>query len=52
MVMGVDAGADLARRARLDALFLVRDDAGGVQSIGVGKLFSNKTKATAPAVGG
>jgi thiamine biosynthesis lipoprotein len=51
MVMGVDAGADLARRARLDALFLVRDDAGGVQSIGVGKLFSNKTAATAPAVG-
>jgi thiamine biosynthesis lipoprotein len=51
MVMGVDAGADLARQAGLDALFLVRDDADGVQSIGVGKLFSNKTAATASAVG-
>ncbi len=51
MVMGVDAGADLARQAGLDALFLVRDDAGGVQSIGVGKLFSNRSAATAPAVG-
>jgi thiamine biosynthesis lipoprotein len=51
MVMGVDAGADLARQAGLDALFLMRDDADGVQSIGVGKLFSNKTTATAPVVG-
>lgn len=51
MVMGVDAGADLARQVGLDALFLVRDDADGIQSIGVGKLFLNKTAATASAVG-
>ncbi len=51
MVKGVEAGADLARKAGLDALFLARDDAGGVQGIGVGKLFSSKSAATAPAVG-
>ena len=51
MVKGVEAGAHLARQAGIDALFLVRDDAGGVQSIGFGHLFSNKTAATAPAVG-
>jgi thiamine biosynthesis lipoprotein len=51
MVKGVDAGAILALQAGLDALFLKRDDTGGVQGIGVGKLFSNKSAATAPAVG-
>lgn len=51
MVKGVGAGADLARQAGLDALFLFRDDSAGVQGIGVGKLFSNKSAATAPAVG-
>jgi thiamine biosynthesis lipoprotein len=51
MVKGVDAGADLARKAGLDALFLTRDDAGSVQGIGVGKLFSSKSAATAPAAG-
>ncbi len=51
MVKGVDAGANLARRAGLDALFLKRDDAGGVQGIGVGTLFSNESAASAPAVG-
>ncbi len=41
-----------ARRAGLDALFLKRDDAGGVQGIGVGTLFSNdESAASAPAVG-
>ena len=49
MVTGVDAGADLARQAGLDALFLVRDDAAGVQSLGVGRLFLKKSAATAPA---
>jgi thiamine biosynthesis lipoprotein len=49
IVRGVDAGADLARQAGLDALFLTRNDAGGVQSIGVGGLFPNTTTATAPA---
>ena len=51
MVTGVEAGANLARQAGLDALFLKRDDAGGVQGIGVGKLFLNKTAATATAIG-
>lgn len=51
MVKGVDAGANLARQARLDALFLKRDDSGGVQGIGVGKLFLIKSAATAPAAG-
>ncbi len=51
MVKGVEAGANLARQAGLDALFLARDDAGGVQGIGVGHLFSNTSAATAPAVG-
>ena len=51
MVKGVDAGADLARQVGIDALFLMRNDAGSVQSIGVGKLFSNKPAATAAAVG-
>jgi thiamine biosynthesis lipoprotein len=51
MVKGVDAGAILALQAGLDALFLKRDDTGGVQGIGVGKVFSNTSAATAPAVG-
>lgn len=51
MVKGVDAGAILARQAGLDALFLARDDAGDVLSIGFGKLFSSKSAATASAVG-
>ncbi len=51
MVAGVDEGPGLARKAGLDALFLSRDDAGGVHGIGVGKLFSSKSAATAPAVG-
>jgi thiamine biosynthesis lipoprotein len=51
MVQGVDAGENLTRQAGLDALFLTRDDAGVVQGFGVGKLFSSKSAATAPAVG-
>ena len=51
MVAGVDEGPGLARKAGLDALFLTRDDTGVVQGIGVGKLFSNKSAATAPAAG-
>lgn len=51
MVKGVEAGADIARKAGLDSLFLTRDDAGAVQGIGVGKLFLNKTAATATAAG-
>lgn len=51
MVKGVEAGANLARQAGLDALFLLRDAAGGVRGIGVGKLFSDKPAAMAPAFG-
>lgn len=51
MVSGVDAGARLAAASGLDALFLTRDDAGGVRSLGVGPLFSGKPAAMAPAVG-
>lgn len=49
MVRGIEAGAELARRAGLDALFLRRDAAGGVESIGVGRLLSHDTVATAPS---
>lgn len=49
MVAGGEAGSQMARQAGLDALFLVRDAAGGVQSHAVGRLFASKT---APAVGG
>lgn len=47
LVKGVEAGAALARQEGLDALFLARDEAGGVQRIGVGALFSTKTAAPA-----
>ncbi len=52
MVMGVDAGTILARRCGLDALFLARDEAGGVQSLAVGRLFPAGSAATAAAAGG
>lgn len=48
MVAGGEAGSQMARQAGLDALFLLRDAAGGVQSHAVGRLFAGKT---APAVG-
>jgi thiamine biosynthesis lipoprotein len=47
MVAGVDAGAVLAGKTGLDALFLARDDAGGANAIAVGHLFSGKPAATA-----
>lgn len=52
MVMGVDAGAVLAKRSGLDVLFLTRDGSGGVQSLAVGPIFLGKSAATSPAVGG
>ncbi|MFO1173762.1 MAG: FAD:protein FMN transferase [Paracoccaceae bacterium] len=56
MVMGPEAGAEHATRQRLDALFLLREGAGGVRSRGIGRLFadtfSGKTAATAPAIRG
>ena len=51
MVRGVDAGARLAAASGLDALFLARDDAGGVRNLGVGPLFSDRPVAVAPADG-
>jgi thiamine biosynthesis lipoprotein len=51
MVLGADRGASIAQETGLDALFLSRDDAGDVQRLGVGRLFSNKPAAKAPAVG-
>jgi thiamine biosynthesis lipoprotein len=52
MVLGVDRGARLAQQTGLDALFLLRDDADNVHRFGVGRLFSLKPEAMAPAVGG
>lgn len=51
MVKGVDAGANLARQAGINALFLARNDAGGVQGTGAGELFSNRPAAAARAIG-
>jgi thiamine biosynthesis lipoprotein len=51
MVLGADRGARLVRQTGLDALFLSRNDAGDVQGIGVGKLFSNNSTATATVAG-
>lgn len=50
MVAGPDAGAKLAARQGLDALFLLREGVHGVRSRGIGRLFSGKTAATAPAI--
>ena len=51
MVLGADRGARLARQTGLDALFLCRDDAGDVQRLAVGHIFSDRSVATAPALG-
>jgi thiamine biosynthesis lipoprotein len=51
MVLGAEAGADLARRRGLHALFLARDDAGGVRAHGVGRLFSGEPAAAPSAEG-
>ena len=50
MVAGPEAGSDLAARQGLQALFLVRDAAGGVQGKGIGRLFDQKTDAIAPGL--
>jgi thiamine biosynthesis lipoprotein len=41
MVVGPEAGAALAARQGLSALFLLRDDAGGVRAQGCGHLFAD-----------
>lgn len=49
MVLGPDRGAGLARRQALDALFLLRDDGGGIRPHAVGSLFSGGPVAVASA---
>jgi len=51
MVLGPERGADLARQRGLDALFLVRDDDGNAQGVGVGRLFSEEPATIASAGG-
>ncbi|MDO8882704.1 MAG: FAD:protein FMN transferase [Pseudotabrizicola sp.] len=43
MVAGPKVGSDLAEKHGLEALFLLRDSAGGVHAKGVGRLFDQKT---------
>jgi len=43
MVSGAKAGANLAAKAGLDALLLLRDDVGGLRSQAFGQLFSSAT---------
>ena len=45
MVMGVQTGMDHARSIGLDALFLTRDDEGGLQVHASGQLFSGRAAA-------
>ncbi len=52
MVAGVDAGSQMAQKFGLDALFLIRDAAGDVQSRSVGQLFTPKKAATALTIEG
>lgn len=52
MVAGAKAGARMAEQAGLSALFILRDDDGGVQSQSIGRLFSGKSAAMAPTVEG
>lgn len=51
MVLGAEDGSRQAARVGLDALFLVRDDAGRVYGRSVGGRFSSEAAATALAVG-
>jgi thiamine biosynthesis lipoprotein len=51
MVLGAQAGAEIARQHKLDALFLVRDDEARVCGLGVGRLFSAEPAAIASAEG-
>jgi thiamine biosynthesis lipoprotein len=50
MVLGPEAGAARAAKHGLDALFLLRDDAGGVRELGCGGLFSTGRAAPSPAM--
>lgn len=48
MVLGPERGAKVAAEHGVDALFLLRDDAGSAWGVGVGRVFS-ETPATAPS---
>lgn len=49
MVTGPQAGAPLAERQGLSALFLMRDETGGLQALGCGPLFSDTGLHTSAA---
>ncbi|QYX57583.1 FAD:protein FMN transferase [Roseovarius sp. SCSIO 43702] len=49
MVLGADAGAALARRCGLDALFLLRDGDRSRRAVGVGGFFSDESASLASA---
>jgi len=51
MVLGPEAGARLAGRLGLDALFLMREDANRIASVALGRLFAREPVAMAPAEG-
>lgn len=51
MVLGPERGSELARKQGLDALFLLRDNAGHARGVGVGRLFSKEPAAIASAEG-
>jgi thiamine biosynthesis lipoprotein len=51
MVAGADVGARMAEQAGIDALFLLRDEDGRVQSRSAGRILSNKTAISFPAAG-
>ncbi|TYB86135.1 FAD:protein FMN transferase [Oceaniovalibus sp. ACAM 378] len=51
MVLGPERGTELARKQGLDALFLLREDAGHARGVGVGRLFSEEPAAIASAEG-
>lgn len=48
MVAGYKAGVRLAAQRGLNALFLLRDDAGGILAKGIGRLFSRMLASRAP----
>ena len=53
MVLGVEAGAALAGRRGLDALFLLREETGDARAVGTGRLFGEAgAQATAPGARG
>jgi thiamine biosynthesis lipoprotein len=52
MVLGPDRGGAVARKRGLDALFLLRDDAGGTRAAGIGPLFAAAPPAAIAAAEG